>query len=217
LIGEIELASDASIVRKNRAGRLLVEPEALVCCARFGNPNRNSDPTIGEAVNVAARLGAFVTLKDPVGLYMDHIDLSGWECRDKKSVADCIHIVRGTPGMIERLVIEVPRNRGLTVSDITIGGESIEYGGQIAECITVKLVGIANLTTTPVRNDPVQCSGRCVFKRGDPHAMVQTGALKRGFVEAFSSQGVGEVCAEGKRLRVHQIAPGRPRFRRRMR
>ena len=219
LVGEIELGSDAAIVRKNRSGRLLVEPEALVCCAGFGGPNRNSDPTIGAAVNAAARLGAFVTLKDPVGLYMDHIDLSGWELSDGKGVASCVHIVRGTPGMIERLVIEVPRNRGLTVSDITIGGEPIKYGGQIAECVTVKLIGIATLPKQPVRNDPVRCSGRCVFKCGDRRAMLQLDTLGdrlgRGFVEAFSGQGLGEAFAAEKRRHVHHRAR-QPMLRRRM-
>ena len=109
LSAEIQLGADASILRRNSTDRLLVEPEALICCAGYGDPNRNSDPTIGAAVNVATRLGAFVTLKDPVGLYMDHIDLSGWELPDRKGVADCIDIVRGAPGMIERLVVEVPR------------------------------------------------------------------------------------------------------------
>ena len=209
---EIQLAADASILRKDPAGRLLVEPEALICCAGYGGPNRNSDPTIGAAVNAAARLGAFITLKDPVGLYMDHIDLSGWECPDKKSVADCIHIVRGGVGMIERLVVEVPANRCFTVSDITIGGERIQYGGQIAECVTVKLIGVANLPTHPAANEPVQCSGRYAFKRGDPHALVlpsASGQPPRGFVEAFVSQGVEEEHVTRKKPHVRQGKAGR--------
>lgn len=213
LVGEIEVASATSILRKDKSGRLLVEPEALICCARFGGPNRNTDPTIGAAVNAAARLGAFITLKDPIGLYMDHIDLSGWECRDKKSVADCIHVVRGTAGMIERLVVEVPRNRDLTLSDITIGGEPIQYGGQIAECITVRLIGVANLPTPPLRNDPVECSGCCVFDPKDPHALLRTGTPgvppPRGLVVAYSGQGVEEVTARGKTMPRHRRPAGR--------
>jgi Dyp-type peroxidase family len=206
LVGEIELAASGAILRKNRAGHLLVEAEALICCAQFGGPNRNSDPTIGAAVNAAARLGAFVTLKDPVGIYMDHIDLSGWECRDKKSVADCVRIVRGSPGMIERLEIEVPSDRGLTVSDISIGGEPIRFGGQIAECITVKLTGLANLPKQPVRNDPIQCEGHCVFNSRNSHALLQLASsgdrLEPGFVKAFSSQGVEEGCQVRRAIRV---------------
>ena len=62
-------------------GKLLIEPDALICYAAYGGPNRNSDPTIGATVNALARLGAYVTLRNPVGLYMDHIDLSGWSAR----------------------------------------------------------------------------------------------------------------------------------------
>jgi hypothetical protein len=220
LSAEIQLGADASILRRNSTDRLLVEPEALICCAGYGGPNRNSDPTIGAAVNAASRLGAFVTLKDPVGLYMDHIDLSGWELPDGKGVADCIDIVRGAPGMIERLVVEVPKRRRRTVSDITIGGEPIRYGGQIAECITVKLITVVNLPKQPVRNDPIQCSKRCVFKRGDPPSMVQLeefGGLRgRTFTAAFSSEGMGELCAAGKKLTMHDNTAGRLRLRRRM-
>lgn len=219
LSAEIQLAADASILRKDMAGRLLVEPEALICSAGYGGPNRNSDPTIGAAVNAAARLGAFVTLKDPVGLYMDHIDLSGWECPDKRSVADCIHIVRGGGTMIERLVVEVPPNRRFTVSDITIGGERIRYGGQIAECITVKLIGVANLPNHPAANNPVQCAGRYAFKRRNRHALVLPVAsgspAPRGFVEAFASQGVEEEHVTRKKPHVHQNKAERPRHRQR--
>jgi hypothetical protein len=209
LVGEIELAAAGSILRKNRAGHLLVEPEALICCAASGGPNRNSDPTIIASVNAAARLGAYITLKDPIGIYMDHIDLSGWECRDKKSVADCIRIARGSPGMIERLVVEVPKDRNLTVSDITIGGEPIRFGGQIAECITVKLIGIAHIPRQPVRNVPARCSGRGAFDPRSPFSLVQLESgtnLSRGQVEAFASQGTEEGAVARGNLAVRRLA-----------
>jgi hypothetical protein len=109
-----------------------------------------------------------ITLQNPVGLYMDHIDLSGWAAPDGGDVSDCVHIVRGRPGMIERLMIEVPAKRGFTVSELTIGGVPIGYGGQIAECITVKLVGQAVLVSPPVSNTPALCEGRCCIKSDQP-------------------------------------------------
>lgn len=214
LIGEIELAAAGSILRKNAAGQLLVEPEALICCAQAGGPNRNSDPTIVASVNAAARLGAYVTLKDPVGIYMDHIDLSGWECRDKKSVADCIHIVRGSPGMIERLLVEVPKDRNIAVSDITIGGEPIRFGGQIAECITVKIIGVAHIPSQPVRNVPVRCSGRGAFNPRNPFSLVQFESgirLSRGWVEAFASQGTEEGAVPRGKLPIRRFSITRHR------
>lgn len=219
LSAEIQLAADASVPRKNPAGQTLVEAEALICAADYGGPNRNSDPTIGASVNAAVRLGAFVTLKNPVGLYMDHIDLSGWEAPDKKSVADCIHIVRGTVGMIERLVVEVPCTRGFLLGDINIAGEKIEYGGQIAECITVKLIAQANLTLQPVANKPVPGPARYEFKRGDPNALLfrlNPGTPpERGFVEAFAGQGVEEEPAVRQPQRAHHNLRGRSRRDRR--
>ena len=143
LVAEIQLGADATIRYTDPQGRLLVEPDALIAYAGYGGANRNSDPTIGASVNALARLGAHVTLRNPVGLYMDHIDLSGWSAPDGRGVADCVRIVRGLPQMIERMVVEVPAERGFDISDLNIAGSPIRYGGQIAECITVKLVGIA--------------------------------------------------------------------------
>jgi len=221
LTAEIQLGADATILRKNALGRILVEPEALICCARYGGPDRNSDPTIGAVVNAAARLGAFVTLKDPVGLYMDHIDLSGWEAPDKKAVTDCIHLVRGIPGMIERMEVKVPGHRGFMVSDIRIGGELIKYGGQIAECITVKLIGIANLPQQPLRNDPVNCDGRCGINQRQPLALGRSykmaDQLPPDRIEAFWGQGAGEVLAAAQKNPPPQTSAAKPvRTRRRM-
>lgn len=79
ITAEIQLGADATVLRMGASGAPMVEPEALICCAGYGGPDRNSDPTIGATVNALARLGAMITLPNPVGLYMDHIDLTGWE------------------------------------------------------------------------------------------------------------------------------------------
>ncbi len=112
LTAEIQLGADATVLYRNATGEPVVEPSALICCAGFGGPDRNSDPTIGATVNALARAGAMVTLPNPVGLYMDHIDLAGWQAPEGVRVADCVRVERGTPGMIERLVIEVPSGGG---------------------------------------------------------------------------------------------------------
>jgi hypothetical protein len=218
LMAEIRLGADATVLRKNAAGRLLVEPEVLICCAQYGSPNRNSDPTIGATLNAAARLGAHVTLKDPIGIYMDHIDLSGWEAPDKKGVADCVRIVRGMPQMIERMVVEVPPARGFTVSDIEIGGEPIAYGGQIAECVTVKLVGICNVQKSPTRNVPVKCCGRCCLEADRPASLtsIRLGEpLPPGCQEAFVDEGAEEEAATRKSLEHWFEGAERSAFRRR--
>jgi hypothetical protein len=49
------------------------------------------------------------------------------------------HADESAPGSIE-----VPAEKGFTVSDITISGRKIEFGSQIADFITVKLTGAAS-------------------------------------------------------------------------
>lgn len=192
LVAEIQLGGDASVLYTDGTGRLLVEPDALICGANYGGPNRNSDPTIGGSVNALARLGARITLRNPVGLYMDHIDLSGWEAPDGGEVADFVRIVRGTPGMIERLVVEAPTGRKVSLGDLTIAGEPIQFGGQVAECITVKLVGVANILQTPFRSTTSVAHGRGIIDPAYPGALSiasRTHPLPVGYVEAFRGEG----------------------------
>lgn len=142
LTAEINLAAVSTLLFEDSRGALVVDPDALMAGAALGGPNRNSDPTITASVNALARLRALVTLANPVGLYMDHIDLSGWEAPGGVAAQDCVHIARGGLKAIERLEVAFPTDE-FSVSDIKIGGEPICYGGQIAECITVKLTGAA--------------------------------------------------------------------------
>ena len=143
LTAEIGLGADATQLYKDARGTPVVDPDQLIARTGMGGPNRNSDPTIAATVNALARLGAKVTLANPVGLYMDHIDLTGWEVPAGVAAQDCVRIVRGQDRLIERLVVEAPDD-SFAVSDIRIAGVPIAFGGQIAECITVKLVGAAS-------------------------------------------------------------------------
>lgn len=165
LVAEIQLTGDASVLYKNAQQQDVVTPDALICCAQYGGPDRNSDPTIGSAVNELARLGGFITLRNPVGLYMDHIDLAGWTAPDGGTLDDCVKLLRGSQGLVERMEIAVPASRGFTISDIRIGGEPILHGGQVAECITVHLVGLTGGLGT-FNNPTIACTGRCCI---DPH------------------------------------------------
>ncbi len=193
LVAEVQLGGDATVLFTDARGHLLVEPDALICAAGYGGPNRNSDPTIGSAVNALARLGAYVTLRNPVGLYMDHIDLSGWEAPDNGDVSEFVRIVRGTPGMVERMVIEAPGGSGLTVGDLTIAGVPIRFGGQIAECITVKLVGVANIVANPTPSPPVVAQLRSSLDPFYPSALGRSQSasspLPAGTVQAFTNEG----------------------------
>ena len=140
---EINIAAFATILRE-RNGQLLTDADDLIRCAKYGEPGRASDPTIGADVNALAREGYSITLRNPVGLYIDGLNTDGFTKPDGTPITeDYWKIVRGTQDMGVRAVFEVPPQEGLTVSDILIGGEPIEFGGQIAEHTTMKLTGVA--------------------------------------------------------------------------
>jgi hypothetical protein len=66
--------------------------------------------------------------------------------------------IRGKAGMIVRATFEVPAAEGYSVSDIKIGNDKIEFGGQIAEFVTVKLTGVA-CREGHFHNQPLGCEG----------------------------------------------------------
>jgi hypothetical protein len=218
LSAEIQLGADATVLWKNRRGLAMSDPAALICCANYGGPDRNSDPTIGATVNALARLGAMVTLPNPVGLYMDHIDLTGWSAPDNMLIEDSVRIVRGIPGMIERLEVQVPAERGFCVGDIRIGDEMIAYGGQIAECITVKLVGAAAQIGT-VHNAPLDCAARCCVDLTEPRllnrAVPFTSPCPTGRRQAFGYEGstVPEVTPAAAVMHLQQTISRHRRLR----
>jgi hypothetical protein len=192
ITAEVILGADATISYEDGRGNPVVDPDALICGTGIGGPNRNSDPTIAGTVNALARLGAMVTLVNPVGLYMDHIDFGGWEVPGGVSPQDCVRIVRGREHMIERLVVEVPGSE-FDVSAITIGGMPIIFGGQIAECITVKLVGAAAAINT-VKNGRLTLP---IFSSVDPanaKEIFGRGGKYPGTIRAFEFES-GEIDA----------------------
>ncbi|GAA3870079.1 hypothetical protein GCM10022243_39370 [Saccharothrix violaceirubra] len=171
LTAEIVLGADATVPRA-RGGRPIEHADALLCAAGYGGPMRNSDPTIGGSVNVLARQGFWITLRNPVGLYMNHLDLAGITHRDGRPVtADYFRVERGDARqhLIERAVFEIPpdaqRRTGEpeTVGDLLIAGDPIRYGAQLAERITVALFGVANpgeFRTTPLPATHRGCQDR---------------------------------------------------------
>ena len=207
LIAEINLAALSTVVFEDASGTLVVDPDAYIAGTGFGGPNRNSDPTIAATVNVLARLGAFITLANPVGLYMDHIDLMGWEVPGGGRASDWVKVARGAPNAIERLVVQSP-SAEFDVSDMRIGGVPVRYGGQIAECITVKLVGAASSLDT-VHNQRASltvagyldhANAREILSggRGGPN----TGVVAAYQGEAAETEGVGSAVAIAGRRRA---------------
>ena len=155
LEAEINIAAQATVLRA-RQGQLLTDQDALICCAGYGVPGRASDPTIGGNVNALARQGASITLANPVGLYIDSLNTTGWVTPDGTPASSFWTIVRGTAGSGLRAVFQVPASNGYSVSDIKIGGIPIQFGGQIAEHILMKLTGVACRVGTS-HNAPKNC------------------------------------------------------------
>jgi hypothetical protein len=169
LEAEINIAAQATVLRA-RQGQVLTDQDALICCAAYGVPGRASDPTIGGNVNALARQGASITLANPVGLYIDSLNTTGWVTPDGTPPSTFWSLVRGTPGAGLRGVFEVPAAKGYTVSDIKIGGVPIQFGGQIAEHILMKLTGVAcrigashNTPKNCVASPPPGCTAHAHF------------------------------------------------------
>jgi hypothetical protein len=76
---------------------------------------------------------------------MTAYDDTGWTKPDGSPVDNYWTILRGNPGQILRLQYEVPPGAGFVVGDISIGGRPIEWGGQIAEHVTVTIIGVAGV------------------------------------------------------------------------
>lgn len=144
---EIELAGGASIVRR-RDGAMVTGVADLILCSGYGQPDRHSDPHIGSEVNTLARAGHLVSLADPVGLFIAGCDLSGFQLPTNAIPPEaCWRVVRGTMDRAVRVRFAPPDGETFKVSDITIDGRAIDWGGQIADKITIGLAGWASPTT----------------------------------------------------------------------
>jgi hypothetical protein len=107
--------------------------------------NTSVDPRVTYDVGALVRKGLSVTLREPIGLYIAGRDDTGWTKPNGAPVENFWRILRGSPGQILRLQYQVPPGKGFVVGDIRIGGRRIEWGGQIAEHITVTTAGIAGV------------------------------------------------------------------------
>jgi hypothetical protein len=101
-----------------------------------------SDARFSLDIGTLSRRAYAVTVCDPVGLYMAAWDDTGWTKPDGTPVGDYWRVIRGAPDAALRLKYEVPAAEGFVVGDIAIGGRPIEYGGQLAEHITVIARGL---------------------------------------------------------------------------
>jgi hypothetical protein len=108
-----------------------------------------ADDYIVREVAALGRSGFDITVHDPVGLYIDGWDDSGWTGPDGTPVGDYWTITRGRPGAVLRLEYAVPPGEGFQVGDIRIGGRPVVHGGQLAEHMTSSLAVVVARRQTP--------------------------------------------------------------------
>jgi hypothetical protein len=133
---EVYLAAAATLLRN-------VNPynaQNMICCSKYGQPFRNSDPHIGFNANQLAKQGYALTLTDPVGLYIQEPDWGAYTTPDGESAQAFWTVTRGNaPNRILHAVFAVPTAKGYTVSDIMINGQPIQWAGQIAQTFQMQL------------------------------------------------------------------------------
>jgi len=161
---QINIAARSSILRMRTAtGELKTEAHELIECAGYGDARRQSDPSIGAAVNQFARENRFVTLQNPVGLYMTGLDTRGWKTPDNTDPQTFWDVKKGksdadpTKAMIVRAEFAVPEDKPYTVSDIKIGGDPIRYGAHVAAHIEIRLGVLKSPVMSIPKPRPIGC------------------------------------------------------------
>lgn len=163
LSAEIYLAAAATIQRTAAASK---NAQTLICCAKYGQNFRNSDPNIGFVANQAAATSR-LTLTDPVGLYLQQPEnLDAWMGPNDAPVGKYWKVVRGTAGtgpngsdQILHAVFEIPEEAGFTIEDCSIYGQPILHAGVILNQMKVALA------VTPNGDAPDTTPSPCVTAR----------------------------------------------------
>lgn len=165
LSAEIDIAAQATVIRKDPQGKVITNSDQLIRCSQYGNPYRNSDPTIGSLINALARQGISLSIADPVALYINKfdtgsfkLDTSGAQDGDSDNFipvpTSWFEFQRGDIKKKQGLRLRIQNNTGqktndgsrlLTVSDIYDKSKSvfINYGAQFADYVTMGVAGVA--------------------------------------------------------------------------
>ena len=152
LFAEINLAARATqrfAARPDLA--TAIDRFQLTACGDYGALNRNSDPTIGQAVNTLALAGFRVMVSNPIGLYIGDVDVTGFRDPHSSPVdRDRILTVhRGSfsdedslPRVL-RFSIHPPADADYGLESCSLDGHPLTTGGPVARQTTVVIHGIA--------------------------------------------------------------------------
>lgn len=165
---EINIAAQATLLRRHGGHDPVTDPIELIECSRFGVPDRHSDPHIGDVVNQQARAGRSVTLADPIGLYIQELpDPGDLGIRKPDGTApgpEYWRLERGTAQHVLRAVFAVPDGETangvpFVVGDMTIEGDPVEFGGQIVKAgLRMTLTGLVGASGV-FHNPSFPCPG----------------------------------------------------------
>ena len=129
---------------KDGAGHDSVNQNNFEANPPYAKTTTSVDPRISYDVNMLVRKGLYVTLRDPIGFYIASWNNAGiTKPNGRPAPSDWWQIKRGEPGLVQRLVYEVPASEGFVIGDLLLGGRPIEFGSQLAEHITVVIHGLA--------------------------------------------------------------------------
>lgn len=145
----MNLSARASWPIVDEQGTPVTSEQGLIRALQFGDAARHSDPHIGAQINALVRDGNEVSFADPVGLYIDEIDLAGFELPDNSSALRLMQVTRGDADFMLRVVFEAPAGANFVLNDVTVDGRPLRFGSQIAERIKVRVRGAARPAAAP--------------------------------------------------------------------
>ena len=191
---EVNLAGVSGIARRTVKGTTIqpVNAELLLCCSHGGNPNRNSDPLIGQQAYTQVLEKRRYTLANPVGLYIAAVE----EQRLTLENGDVIprewwNEVRGqdlwdpSKSRVLRLELEVPAGEGIVLGDLFVDGNPLKYGGQLAQVLSVHLFVTRWSRTDGSIGPVVDCLATCCRKNGTQQLVLSGGKCLQGYTLAF--------------------------------
>jgi hypothetical protein len=171
---EVYLAAAATLLRKVST----YDPQSMICCSRYGQPFRNSDPHIGFGANQLAKQGYTISLSDPVGLYIQEPTWDPYHTPDNTPASDFWTVTRGNgPNQILHAVFAVPPDKAYTVSDITINGQPILWGGQIPQTFQIRLMATGFPGTALPPQQTLACQGGLADPAPQPLILIPNNLL----------------------------------------
>lgn len=168
------------------------DAEKLLCCSKGGEPNRNSDPLIGQQAYGLALKKHRYTLSDPVGLYIAEVAEQRIKLPDGTTPIprEWWTVIRGDglwtdASRVLRLEFAVPPSEHLTLNDLLIDGLPVRYPGQLASLLSVHLFVTVwpDLNAQPL--DPVRCRATCCQQDNSELLMLSNGICKSGWTLRF--------------------------------